>query len=246
MTSPAGTRETREHGSEVKFLVSSTTADQIRERARELLEPDPYGDGPSADRYTVTTLYFDTGARDVYERRGSYGRAKYRVRRYGSSDRVFLERKLRTRNWLNKRRTPAPIDALALLTAADVDTAWDGRWFRSRLDARRLNVVCQVGYRRTARVGETEHGPIRLTLDEDIQAVNVNSLGFQPGTQGTPVTKDVIVEMKFRGPMPAVFKQVAEEFRLEPAQVSKYRLAVAAMRQETGGEEPAPSVIQHA
>ena len=98
---------------------TSTLAARIRERARQLLSPDPYAGGPSADEYTTTTLYFDTADFAVYSRRGSYRRAKYRIRRYGQSDMVFLERKLRTSDCLTKRRTPVRIEDLPLLTATD-------------------------------------------------------------------------------------------------------------------------------
>ena len=38
--------------------------------------------------------------------------------------------------------------------------------------------------------------------------------------------------MKFRGPIPAVFKIIAEEFALEAVRVSKYRLGLEATRPE--------------
>ena len=75
---------------EIKFLVNEATGIQIREWARGRLSPDPHGTGPHADEYRVSTLYLDTAARDVFHRRGSYGRSKYRVRRYGEEPRVFL------------------------------------------------------------------------------------------------------------------------------------------------------------
>ena len=39
-----------------------------------------------------------------------------------------------------------------------------------------------------------------------------------------------IVEMKFRAAMPAVFKQIVEEFALQPQRLSKYRLGLEATR----------------
>ena len=36
--------------------------------------------------------------------------------------------------------------------------------------------------------------------------------------------------MKFRAAMPAVFKQLVEEFALEPQRISKYRLGIEAAR----------------
>ena len=81
--------------------------------ARTRLAPDPYAGGESGDEYLTTTLYFDTDDFKVYQRRGSYRRSKYRIRRYGSSDVAFLERKLRTSMLLSKRRTSIPLADLA-------------------------------------------------------------------------------------------------------------------------------------
>ena len=65
----------------------------LREWARAHLAPDHFGSGPHGDGYTTTSLYFETPGFDVYHRRGSYGRSKFRIRRYGEADIVFLERK---------------------------------------------------------------------------------------------------------------------------------------------------------
>src|SRR5690349_9820008 len=112
------TREIRENALEIKFEVDPDTAARIRERARALFAADPYAGGPHADEYKTSTLYFDTEAFDVYKRKGSYRRAKHRVRRYGTADLVFLERKLRTPDLVSKRRTIVRCDDLPLLSAA--------------------------------------------------------------------------------------------------------------------------------
>ena len=73
--------------------------------ARTFLGADPHGTGPFGDEYRTSTLYFDTAEGHVFHRWGSYGRAKYRIRRYGDSNVAFLERKLRRPGMLVKRRT---------------------------------------------------------------------------------------------------------------------------------------------
>jgi hypothetical protein len=224
------TRETREGASEIKFVVDAATAAGIRDRAREVLSPDPYASGPLADEYATTTLYFDTADHAVYNRRGSYRRAKYRVRRYGSGTLVFLERKLRTSEMVSKRRSAVRIEDLPLLTATAVDRNWIGAWFHERLLMRRLGSVVQVAYDRTARVGMTDAGPIRLTLDTHLRAIPVDVPDFQPMDEPAPLQTQTIVELKFRGAMPAVFKRIVEEFALLPERVSKYRLGIEAAR----------------
>jgi len=224
------TRDRRPYAAELKFLVPLATADAIRTWAREHLTADPHGVGPAGDEYTTTSLYSDTPDQDVYRRQGSYGRSKYRVRRYGSSDVVFLERKLRTRALLSKRRSIVALDELPLLEQSVADLAgWPGAWFASRLAMRRLGPVCQVTYERTARVTNTPYGLARLTVDTDLAAQAASSWAFHAPDYHPVLTTEAIVELKFIVAMPAVFKRFIETFGLVPATVSKYRLSAEAL-----------------
>ena len=223
------TRETRASASEIKFLVDLDDAPRILAWARAELQPDPYGAGPFGDQYETTSLYFDTDDLDVFHRRGSFGRAKYRIRRYGGSDMVFLERKLRKPGILVKRRTADVIDALARLETAGSDPGWPGEWFRRRLLARRLRPVCQVSYHRAARVIVCTDGLARLTLDGGLRAVSIDAPAFTGGA-GVPVLEDrMILELKYCVRVPAIFRRLIEAFALEPQAASKYRLSMAAL-----------------
>jgi len=223
------TRETRASACEIKFLVDPDDAPRILAWARAELQPDPYGAGPFGDEYETTSLYFDTDDLDVFHRRGSFGRAKYRIRRYGGSDIVFLERKLRKPGILVKRRTADVIDALARLETAEGDPGWRGEWFRRRLLARRLRPVCQVSYHRAARVIVCTDGLARLTLDGGLRAVSIDAPAFAGGA-GVPVLEDrMILELKYCVRVPAIFRRLVEAFALEPQAASKYRLSMAAL-----------------
>jgi hypothetical protein len=223
------TQDVRSRASEIKFVVDTDTAERIRGWARMFLEPDPHGAGAFGDEYRTTTLYFDTADGDVFHRRGSFGRAKYRIRRYGQSDVIFLERKLRQRGLLVKRRTQAPLEMLDGSNASE-RRHWPGRWFERRLTVRGLEAVCQLSYHRLARETATDRGPARLTLDQGIEAVAITTPRFS-ADEGLPVLGErFILELKFRSHVPAVFKQLIEEFALTPHAVSKYRLGQAALR----------------
>src|SRR5437870_296789 len=110
-------RLNRAFAAEIKFLVAADRIDAVRAWARGRLGPDPYGGGPCGDTYETNTLYLDTRDFDVFHRRGSYGRSKYRVRRYGQSSELFFERKLKTRDMVSKRRSI--VDARELPRLAD-------------------------------------------------------------------------------------------------------------------------------
>jgi hypothetical protein len=240
-------RENREFASEIKFLVPHFVGEEILGWGRDHMLPDPHATDGMKDSYQITSIYFDTEQFDVFARIGSFGRTKYRIRRYGPSQVVFLERKLKTRGLVTKRRAAVEIDELERLREPEAEPGWPGFWFHQRLLARRLRPVCQIGYRRTARVSTTTYGLIRLTIDHDIQARPVQDLGFDDLTPPAPLLSDqVIVEMKFRVALPAAFKELVERFVLNPGRISKYRLAAVALGfvpepvGGTGEKDPAP------
>lgn len=223
-------RENREFAAELKFLVAPELAEKIRVWARAHLKPDPNADGEQHDLYRITSLYFDTEGFDVFKRNGSFGRSKYRIRRYGSLETVFLERKLKTRGLVSKRRSIVPITELPRLEESTAEHGWAGSWYHQRLLLRHLRTVCQISYNRTARVLMTEKGPIRLTLDEDIRTVPTSGMVYRRVDEGLHMMSDrVILELKYRYELPALFKTLTEEFGLKPEPVSKYRLAIGAL-----------------
>ena len=244
---PDELREQRAFAAEIKFLVKPEQGEAIRAWARTRLAPDPHGSGEGGDRYSTSTLYCETAAKDVFHRRGSFGRSKYRIRRYATSDMVFLERKLRTKDMLSKRRSLLPIDDLSLLGSGlraglgsglraglgsvtpSWSRRWQGAWFGDRIATRRLGPVCQVTYDRVARLTATPYGIARLTLDANLRAWPAEVFEFQTGEPEPVLPGRMILEMKFRVDMPAVFKALVEEFCLNPAPVSKYRSSILAL-----------------
>ena len=218
--------EQRHAAAEIKFLVGAEVAAAIRDWSRARLMPDPFGEGPFRDTYRTTSLYFDTAAADVFHRRGSYGRSKYRIRRYGQSATIFLERKLKKHDLVSKRRSIVSLDELTRLSASEAEAHWPGFWFHRRVLARELQPVCRISYRRMALAGASD---IRLTLDDDLRAQSESGFRFSvPG--GAPIIEDrAILELKFRAELPEVFRELIETFSLIAEPVSKYRLAVPVM-----------------
>src|SRR5262245_35457343 len=179
--SPSLARENREFAAELKFIVPSAVGAQIREWARAKLVADPNGLGENKDEYQIHSIYFDTEEFDVYHRRGSYGRSKYRIRRYGEELTIFLERKLRTNGMLTKRRSTVTLEELQKILQTQTNGECIGSLYQRRLLLRRLRAVCQIGYHRTARVFMSHTGPVRLTLDDQISAAPVSSIAFRQG-----------------------------------------------------------------
>ena len=226
---PALARPARPFISETKFVVDTSTGAQIREWAKTHLDPDPHGSGPFGDEYGISSLYFDTDAGDVFHRRGSFGRAKYRVRRYGDAEVAFLERKLRKPGLLSKRRTAVALDALPSLDRHRTDPGWDGDWFHRRLLLRQQKPVCQISYSRIARAALTLDGPARLTLDEDVRVTTTREPRFAPDAGPQVLPRRMILELKYGDHLPAIFKRLVAEFRLDPARASRYRLGMTTL-----------------
>ena len=74
---------------------------------------------------------------------------------------------------------------------------------------------------------------VRLTLDADLQVIRERAAGSReaevlpmPAMAGR-----LILELKYRGAPPAIFRQLVEEFALAPKTASKYRLGVVASGQ---------------
>ena len=218
-------QEKREFASEIKFLLDPVTAARIRTWARERLVADPNASGHMGDTYDVTSLYFDTPALDVFHRRGHHSHSKFRVRRYGGGQ-IFFERKLKIRGRLAKRRTPVTPADLARLSGPASAAEWPGQWFEQKVAGRRLQPLCQISYERTARVLMTEAGPIRLTLDEAIRAVPVSTIQFHDSSVAASVTNRVVLELKYRRFLPALFRELVAQFALNPQPFSKYRTAM--------------------
>lgn len=235
-------REIRLQAHELKFVVEPDVAVGICRWARTHLDADTHGAGTFGDEYRTASVYFDTDAYDVFYSLGSFGRSKYRIRRYGDEATVFLERKLRRPAVLAKRRTSLSLTALPQLGEPAV-AAWPGYWFHRRVAARRLRPVCQVTYSRMARSVVRNGEQVRLTLDSNIRALPVNDTRFStesivPAVMAVP--DRLILELKYRGAPPAIFRQLVEEFALVPQSASKYRLGVVAL----GLAQPYPVAAQ--
>ena len=235
-------QETRAHAFEIKFIVDAQMGERIRAWARTFLDADPHGTGPFGDEYRTGTLYFDTAEGHVFHRWGSYGRAKYRIRRYENGDTVFLERKLRRPGMLVKRRTQVALGELERWGVADAPRLSSAEWFRCRTAVRALRPVCQVSYHRTARILDTGTGLARLTLDQALRVVSVSGARFS-SDPGTLVLPGVILELKFKSHVPAIFKRLVEDCHLSPQTASKYRLGMAALKGHPSGAHLSPSAV---
>ncbi len=214
---------------EIKYLLTEETAPILRECARRCLEPDPHASSSEGDGYSVYSLYFDDEEFATYRATGTQRLPKYRIRRYGDADTLFLERKSKPDGKVKKHRTPVPTHDLAYLHSTEPPEEWSGRWFRKRLRKRGLHPVCFVSYKRTARLGEIDGQYVRFTMDREIRCTPTTELGVPGPLNGQAIPIDIVIaEIKFEHTLPTPFAEVVEQLNLTPVTVSKYKRGVEA------------------
>jgi hypothetical protein len=211
---------------ELKLVLSAEQAEAVESWARRRLAPDPHGrDGT----YHTTSLYCDTAGWDVYHKSAGYRRSKYRVRRYGAGELVHVERKTRRGDRVRKRRDALPLEGLALLADSDPGPGESWGWFARQVRSRGLCPACRVAYDRTALVGATPEGPLRLTLDRNLAGVPAGEWELPPLDGGRPLLPGgAVLELKYPGFLPALFREVLALLPPGLGRVSKYRLCVRA------------------
>ncbi len=207
---------------EMKFGVSELQAKELEVWAKSHLVLDPHADVENG--YQITSIYFDTPQFDVFHRQPGYDINKYRLRRYGLTSTVHLERKSKQdgRSW--KCRESMEISELARPRQE-----WPVSWFKQELDQLQLQPMCLATYQRLAFMGNSSNGSLRLTLDRNAFGRVQSNHDLTPTLDGFPLVTDlVIVEFKYMAAMPSLFKSAIEQLQLQPTGVSKFRRCLRA------------------
>ncbi len=208
----------------MKFLLSEELAREVEERLASRLSLDPHADPSRGNGYHIRTLYCDTPQLDVFHRVGRYRLFKFRLRQYGVSPKVFLERKSKRGHLVRKRRSTIPLEQIGCFADGPPTSGWEGDWYYRQLARNRFAPVCLIGYDRVAYYGTCSEGPLRLTFDRQIHGGLTSDWSLTPLETSQPLLTGLVVcEFKFRGALPSVFKSVIESLQLSPCGVSKYR-----------------------
>lgn len=205
------------------------------------LEPHVKADkmAPESRReYTVRSIYYDSEDLDFYFEKldGVKTRKKLRIRGYGDSrhsQQVFLEIKRKYGNLVSKERTrmkfshvepildsSRPKEVLPSAGLRDLNVI--GKFLHS-LRARSLRPTVLIAYEREALVG-CEDERLRVTFDRDVRCIfrpKVDDL-FHDSDWLSVVPSEIILELKFNGPMPGWMRRMVWHFRLRMQPISKY------------------------
>lgn len=209
---------------ELKMALSADQAAEVETWARRRLQPDMHGDGGV---YKTLSVYLDTPAYDVFHRSKGFKRRKYRIRRYDGTDLIHLERKSRKGDRVNKRREVVAFGLTGELGHLQPEPDSPLAWFLRQVRVRALRPSAKVSYVRSAFMGTSPEGTVRLTLDRDI--VGEPTDDWRPTAMNGAkalLPGAVMLEMKYHATLPAMFRDLIVGLTPQPGRMSKYRLCV--------------------
>jgi hypothetical protein len=210
-------------------LLSEEAANKVEARLRDQLKLDSHGEPRLGGAYRTTSLYTDTSGFDVFRGIGEYANTKFRIRQYGSTGPVFLERKDKAGDKVHKTRIQVPELDLRVLDSNQEYRTWAGQWFHDEISRRRLKPVCRISYERIAYLGSADNGPVRVTFDRKVRGEPARAWQVAAVTVDEELLAgSVICEFKYRLAMPRMFKELMESLGLHSRPCSKYRRFIAA------------------
>lgn len=248
--SPSLVQERRGAAKEIKFLLNWNLLEGIESDIGKALSLDPYCVNQPESSYLVESLYLDTTDRKVLHRQDGYRKHKYRVRRYGQSGPLFVERKTKRNSIVQKFRTAIEFSDLATIprqAGLETDTKqgeeanpWKGAWFRDEISTKQLQPACKLSYFRRAYFGEISNIAVRVTIDRDLTASLQNEWAIDtsdPMHCVLPLDQSTfILELKFVDELPLLFKKLIADFQLSPATFSKYRNSIGKLIANDAGD----------
>ena len=206
---------------EWKVQVAPEVSARVATLAGTLLAPDPYALAARAGAYLVTSVYLG-----VPGDRAHADSPRWRVRRYGDDDGVWLERKTNRAGRVEKQRVAADAGVVER-AAADLPADDPARAWLAEVEARGLVPAVTVAYEREAWLlpGTTA----RLTLDRRLRARPAAVRLPDERDGGVPFLEDHVLELKFDDAPPEPFRRILRAEGLVPGRWSKVRAAAAAL-----------------
>jgi hypothetical protein len=223
---------------ELKYRVSESKAQAIRDYVRHYLPMDHYAMNYPGGQYPISSLYLDSANLDLCKETlaGKANRFKLRIRAYDDAfdSPLFFEIKRRVNKVILKSR--ARIRRPDLLAALDGRLPNNGRSVKDQqaleqfLYYQRMiqgRPVVLVRYRREPYEGDTENR-VRVTFDRDlcyrpvtVPEVTLNGYGWQRIEMPF-----VVLEVKFTDHYPAWLHEMICVFNLNLSSMSKYVTSV--------------------
>lgn len=232
---------------EIKYLVSESTAQSVRDYVRSYLKPDDFAAKLPNFSYPVHSLYLDSPDLATYQavRFDHKNRFKLRIRYYqDDSDVVYFEIKRRTTETISKQRAKVQRTSVDALLGGrlpgDADLAAPDQKQRVALEefcrlVRALDAKpkSHVAYLREAWMSPVGNS-IRITFDRDVRCepklrAELTTRFRHPVV---PFGSQVVVEMKFTDRLPEWCRDLVRAFGLVRRGAPKYAAGVSLMGEE--------------
>lgn len=212
---------------EEKYIIDYKQYAMLRERARQLLTPDPHG---VAGNYTITSLYFDDFHDHSLDEKldGLSEHSKFRIRTYDYTDRVIkLERKDKRGILTKKNAASIQRDQIPFLDGINTQLdAFEGKAYdlAAQIQSGNFRKVVAVRYQRDAFFFQGTD--LRLTFDTRLESItpDIEAL-FSRNVSGLPVLdgNSVIMEIKYGSYIPSFVRKFTS-VDAKQLSVSKYAL----------------------
>lgn len=213
----------RKYRNEIKFIISKTMAEVLKQRLSLIMSVDTNSYN-SDNSYLIRSLYFDNENSDAYYEKmdGVEYRKKYRIRIYNFDDKfIRLECKYKHNNMTSKDQILIDKELCSKIINGkidEIDLTKDNLLRQFALDYRlnRLNPSIIVDYN---RVAFTYHvSDVRITFDSQIKSGMYNYNLFDKNATTYSVIDDnqMVLEVKFNEILPesiALILQTVPTFR---------------------------------
>lgn len=212
---------------EEKYIIDYRQYMMLKNRALQLLTPDPHG---LMGSYTITSLYYDDFLNHALDEKldGLPEHSKFRIRTYDYTDRVIkLERKDKRGILTQKYAASISREQLPFLNGVhtQLDRFSGGAFdLAAQIQAGDFRPVVAVRYKRDAFFFQGTD--LRLTFDTELEAIGPDSEAlFSPKVSGLPVLdgNSVIMEIKYGTYVPS-FARKFTAVHSKQLSVSKYAL----------------------
>jgi SPX domain protein involved in polyphosphate accumulation len=227
---------------ELKYLISSSVALQVRDFVQSYLEFDEYSVGKPNFAYPVHSVYLDSDDLKTYWStiNGDKNRFKLRMRFYSAhpDTPVFFEIKRRVNNCILKQRGGVKQKYIDFLLNGHYPEQEHLVSTKNQAHMVALQRFCEltmrlqakpkihIAYEREAYVNDTD--TVRVTLDRNVRAEpNLDTsvkidMNHDPVTSFNSKDMEVILELKFTDKFPSWFGALVRRFNVMQCGAAKY------------------------
>ena len=235
---------------EYKYLITEELADQVRHAIRPFCRLDPFAAKQPRDRYTISSLYFDTPALALYHANivEHVDRFKLRIRNYPDAPDgpVFFEVKRRVNDVISKARGRVPLANWEQLFTSPSSFPWDKIGAHDRSAVERFMTLARSHVADPVTLVRYEREPYmslvddyaRVTFDRNIRSQRLNRLSLEPDNRHWRNMDDAytmrsdrsltVLELKFTSAVPTWMVNVVASLGLNRLAFSKYETSVVA------------------